>query len=197
MAEVRGATMAMSHKAFVFDWDAFRGELAPLLAASLGDGDTTRLVEFGHRHHYSLRDPYEGEPLGDNWAGRLRLGDVQEAAEIVLTRYYDPTADGGLGEAWLWLEDHLDAEQRPALLGNQFGPEGAPFDPGRMGSYFQDGSTARRSLGGAPQGRSPGVFGLHLVARTGRQVGQGPVRDVLTRAIGCTDASVGFAWTAR
>jgi hypothetical protein len=138
--------MSMSHKAFIFDWDAFQRELAPLLEASLGDGDSTRLIEFGERYRHSLCDPYEGDPLGGEWAGRLGVGDVHEVADFVLTRYYDPTADGGLGEAWLGLEEHLDAEQRMAILGKPFGPARAAFDPGRMGSYFQDRETARRSL---------------------------------------------------
>lgn len=67
-------------------------------------------------------------------------------ADFVLTKYYDPREDRGLGEAWQVVEGRLDAEQRLALLGQPFGPEETPFDPGRMGSYFQDGDTARRSL---------------------------------------------------
>jgi hypothetical protein len=138
--------MSMSHKAFVFDWEAFHSELAPLLAASLEDGDLDRLLQFGDRHRHFLRDPYEGERLGENWASTLGVGDTQEVAEFVLTRYYDPTEDGGLGEAWQEIDAHLDAEQRLALLGQPFGSEESPFDPGKMGSYFQDCDTARKSL---------------------------------------------------
>jgi hypothetical protein len=152
-------SMSMSHKAFVFDWEAFRGELAPLLAASLEDGDPARLVEFGGRHRESLRDPYEGEPLGDDWAEHLEVGDVQEVADFVLTRYYDPTADGGIGEAWAEIEARLDAGQRLALLGRPFGPEETPFDPGRMGSYFQDGDAVRRSLEVLRQADGPELRG--------------------------------------
>lgn len=150
----------MSHKAFVFDWDNFQSELAPLLESGLRDGDTTRLVDFGDRHFDSLRDPYEGEPLGEDWSESLGAGDVQEVADFLLTRYYDPTQDGGLGEAWLGLEDHLDSEQRQALLGQPFGPEGAPFDPGRMGSYFQDGASVRKSLDGLRPTRRPELTGF-------------------------------------
>jgi hypothetical protein len=152
--------MSMSHKAFILDWDAFRLELAPLLESSLRDGDTTRLFQFGDRHLESLRDPNEGEMLGDDWAGGLGGGDVQEVADYLLTRYYDPTEDVGLGEAWLGLEDHLDAEQRRALLGQPFGPEGATFDPGRMGSYFQDGAAVRRSLVALRQTTRPELRGF-------------------------------------
>src|SRR4051794_21853672 len=131
--------MSMSHKAFVFDWGAFHKELAPFLIEALENGDPTRLVEFGDRHRHSLRDPYEGECLGEKWSERLEVGDVQEVADFVLTRYYDATEDRGLSQAWLELESLLDAEQRLALLGRPFGPEEMLFDPGRMGSYFQDG----------------------------------------------------------
>lgn len=138
--------MSMSHKAFVFDWNGFQSELAPLLARSLADGDTVRLIEFGSRHQISLREPYEGEPLDPDWIEHLEIGDVQEVADFVLTRYYDPTQDRGLGGLWSVLDDSLDAGQRQALLGRTVGPETEPFDPGRMGSYFQDEETARKSL---------------------------------------------------
>jgi hypothetical protein len=138
--------MSMSHKAFVFDWEMFGRELAPLLAASLEDGDTVRLVEFGDRHRHFLRDPYKGERLGENWPGSLGVGGIQEVADFVLTRYYHPTEDGGLGEAWQEIDARLAAEQRLALLGQTFGSEESLFDPGKMGSYFQDCDTARKSL---------------------------------------------------
>ena len=138
--------MSMLHKAFIFHWDAFRTELGPLLAASLHDLDTTRLIEFADRHRRSLRDPYDSERLSENWADQLEVGDVQEVGDFLLTKYYDPKEDRGLGEAWLLLEDSLDAEQRQALLGQPFGPEKARFDPGRIGSYFQNGDSTRRSL---------------------------------------------------
>jgi hypothetical protein len=130
------------------------------LGSNLRDGDTTRLVEFGDRHRESPRDPNEGERLGDDWAGGLGGGDVQEVADFLLTRYYDPTEYLGLGEAWLGLEDRLDAEQRRALLGQPFGPEGATFDPGRMGSYFQDGAAVRRSLVVPRQATRPELRGF-------------------------------------
>ena len=41
--------------------------------------------------------------------------------------------------------DRLSPEAKPCLLGAPFGPPGNLFDPGRMGSYFQDSAEAIRS----------------------------------------------------
>jgi hypothetical protein len=89
-----------------------------------------------------VRDPYEGEPLTEDWRSKLEAGDVQELADFAVTRYYQPSADFGIGEAWQALSNELPEAERAALLGSPF--EG--FDPGRMGSYFQSERVAAHSL---------------------------------------------------
>ena len=138
--------MSMSHRAYLFDWRSFRDELAPLLEASLADHDVARLIAFANAHLSSLSDPYEGDPVTDDWMPCLENGDEQEIADYLLTKYYDPSADLGLGHAWLQLESSLPEEARAALLGRPFGPEQNLFDPGRMGAYFQDEEMTRTSL---------------------------------------------------
>lgn len=141
-----GSHMTMSHKAYWFDWDAFRDQLASRLMSSLANRDAAPLIEFGNAHLASLSDPYEGNPLQSDWADALGAGDVQTAADYVLTKFYRPTEDFGVGDMWLAVEGALSVEQRAALLGKPFGPEPDLFDPGRMGSYFQDASECRTSL---------------------------------------------------
>jgi hypothetical protein len=53
--------------------------------------------------------------------------------------------DEGLGACWLHVSEWLPQPQRAALLGTSFGPAGNLFDPGRMGSYFQDWLTVQGS----------------------------------------------------
>ncbi|MEI8197241.1 MAG: hypothetical protein WCI73_15190, partial [Phycisphaerae bacterium] len=130
--------MSFSHKAFVFDWRQFNAELAKPLAESLRDGNTKRLIAFGERHLRLLRDPYEGLMLPTNWGEQLSEADIQEVADYVLTKFYNPTEDGGIGDAWLDIEVQLHADEREALLGMPFGEKTHVFDPGRMGSYFQN-----------------------------------------------------------
>ena len=139
--------MSMSHKAYVFDWQSFHGELAPLLMRSLTVNDVGRLIEFGNANLPMLTDPYEGEPLADGWTSDLEAADVQEVADYVLTKFYDPADDRGIGDVWRTAEATLSKQQSAALLGKPFGPASNPFDPGRMGSYFQDEAMCRTALG--------------------------------------------------
>ncbi len=137
--------MSFSHKAYEFDWEAFRAELAPVLNRCLADSQAQPLIDFVNRHRESVSDPYEGEPLDADWEDRLEIADVQELADYALTRYYDPTSDCGLAEAWMDLEATLDGDSRRALFGEAFGPPGHPFDPGKMGSYFQSPDAVKES----------------------------------------------------
>jgi hypothetical protein len=138
--------MSMSQKAFVFDWANFQSELAPRLAKSLASDDAAPLVEFATAHLALLRDPDAGGSLDADWIERVDVRDVQVVADHVLTKYYDPADDGGVGDTWLKLDDELQGDARAALLGEPFGPPGRLFDPGRMGSYFQSEVAVPRSL---------------------------------------------------
>lgn len=131
--------MAMEHKAFLFRYAAFDAELRPVLEASLRSGDVAPLAAFIEAERRHLRDPYEGEPLGSDWAESLEGGDVDQYGDFALTKYYDPADDRGLGPRWQVIQEALAgrAEAVTAVLGQPLGSEGHWFDPGRMGSYFQ------------------------------------------------------------
>lgn len=134
--------MSFSHKAFVFDWSAFELELAPQLKLALQQDDAGRLETFIEVRRSSLRDPYEGEPLPEDWRSMLEAGDIQELADFALTRYYQPSSDFGIGEEWSIFSEGLSEAERLAFLGSAL----ADFDPGRMGSYFQSTRVAKASL---------------------------------------------------
>jgi hypothetical protein len=144
--QARSPLMSMSHKAFAFRWADFQRELAPILLSALTDTQPQALIDFANANFEALFNPYTAEPLKDDWREQLEVGDVQELGDFVLTKYYDPSEDAGLGDQWMRLEAHLGGTGKVALLGNPFGPAGKYFDPGRMGSYFQDEATVRRSL---------------------------------------------------
>jgi len=76
----------------------------------------------------------------------LRIFDVQEFGRLALTRFYDPMEDYGLVHDYLDLSEHLPEADLTALLGTPFGPPGAYFDPGRLGSYFQTPQEVVKSL---------------------------------------------------
>ncbi len=139
--------VSMSHKAFTFDWDAFDSNLAPILLASLDADDGAELAEFIEQERHRLTDPYNGDPLPEDWRSRLEAGGVQELADFALTRYYRVRGgDRGVGPAWLGLSESLSDEQSQALLGAPFGIGDYWFDPGRLGSYFQSPAMVRQSL---------------------------------------------------
>lgn len=138
--------MSFSHKAFAFDGHTFERQLAPMLRQALAQGGTSALDAFIDTHRAVLKDPYEGEPLSPDWRSQLDAGDVQELADFALTRYYDPKADFGIGDAWGGLGPDLSGVQEQALLGAALEEGGQTFDPGRMGSYFQDPGCVAKSL---------------------------------------------------
>lgn len=130
--------MPMSHKAFAFDWQAFQpDELPGLLTSALETGDPSRVLAYVERNRAVLKDPYEGDPLGEGWKDQLGNRDVHEYGDYALTRFYDPAADHGLGYCWNEIDDTLPDEDRKVLLGSPLGPGHNRFDPGRYGSYFQ------------------------------------------------------------
>lgn len=155
--------MSMSHKAFLFDWKGFQQEVASLLTSCLEGNDPARLVALANANLDELKDPYEGQPIDENWTEQMENGDVQEVADFVLTKFYDPTADAGLGDIWLQIDDEAETSVRSALLGDPFGPQTQVFDPGRMGAYFQSPETCERSLAvlrSQDQGKLDGFIGL-------------------------------------
>ena len=133
----------MEHKGYAFDWQAFERELYPVLLKALETGDLHELIAFIERNRDQLSDPYEGAPLNDRWQAMLSNRDAHEYGDYALTKFYDPGQAMGVGEAWIELSERLPAR---ALLGEALGPKGNPFDPGRMGSYFQRPEQVRASL---------------------------------------------------
>lgn len=137
----------MEHKAFLFDHASFERELRPSLEDALGTGDTSRLVSFIEANRHARRDPYEGEPLGADWIAHIEVGDAHQYGDVALTKYYRPTDDIGLGLAWERVQDLVTAARcaTSPILGTTVGPRANPFDPGKMGSYFQSASMVRDS----------------------------------------------------
>lgn len=131
--------MTMAHRAFAFDYTKFHDELRPVLVGALETADTAGLRAWIDANLGVLVDPYEGEPLPKNWQAVLEVGDVHELGDYALTKYYDGDLDIGLDADWQELTELLEKSGLDAALtlGTPLGPEQAPFDPGRQGSYFQ------------------------------------------------------------
>jgi hypothetical protein len=68
--------MSMQHKAFVFDYHAFQGQLSVVLREALGAGRVSALAEFIKRNIGALRDPNTGERLGVDWESAVVPKDV-------------------------------------------------------------------------------------------------------------------------
>ena len=140
--------------------------------------DGAELAEFIQQQRGRLTDPYNGDPLPEDWRALLESGDVQELANFALTRYYRVWDDHGVGGAWLGLRESLTERQSRALLGAPFGDGDRLFDPGRLGSYFQ----------------SPVITHQSLVALAGLAAEEvQPFRELLAecaaRGSGCTSPS--------
>jgi len=129
--------MSMIHKAFVFEYDAFQSDLRAKLEQSLQTGDVEPLQEFIQSNRSRITDPYEGEPLADDWESLIESKDAHKYGDFALTRYYDPREDIGLGADWDRVDDLVGSEGTAIVLGTPFGPSDNPFDPGKMGSYLQ------------------------------------------------------------
>jgi hypothetical protein len=139
--------MSFDHKAFLLDERRFRAELAPALERALA-GDRGPIVAFLDAHAGELRDPYDGEPVGDGFREAIAEADADALGDLALTCFYDPSDDLGLGPAWPAIEARLaDAGLDPAaFLGERFGAADARFDPGQMGSFFQSEADVARNL---------------------------------------------------
>jgi hypothetical protein len=133
----------MEHKAFLFDGDRFDEELRPTIEAALSTGDCVPLVDFICDDLDVLTDPYEGEPLPPDWDSMLETKDAHDYGDFALTKYYDPTADIGLGASWERLQELVASDPdivTSRIPGATIGPADSPFDPGKMGAYFQSAS---------------------------------------------------------
>lgn len=138
--------MSMCHKAFILDYGPFEREIAPILFEALLAGDSRDLAKFIDANQQSLALPWDASPLPSAWRTVVGSRDVQQVADIVLTKYYDADEDHGLQEHWTAVSERLPNEARLSLLGEPFGPTTMLFDPGRMGAYFQDPARVVQSL---------------------------------------------------
>jgi hypothetical protein len=141
--------MSLEHKAFIFDVERFSTELKPLLESSLLSGDVDRIRAFVVSNKSSLTDPYEGEPLEEDWEDMIEDKDVHQYGDFALTKYYSPTHDVGLGYDWEDLQKIFSVVTSVSfspVLGEPLGRESEYFDPGKMGSYFQTSNQVLESL---------------------------------------------------
>jgi hypothetical protein len=138
----------VEHKAFVFDFTGFDGELRSILEKALEDHSVEGLASFIDENLGSLTDPYEGEPLSDTWREAIEAPDAHQCGDFALTKYYSPREDIGLGYGWEKVQELLLEQlgNDAPLLGSTVGPPGNLFDPGKMGSYFQSGPQVEMNL---------------------------------------------------
>jgi hypothetical protein len=150
--------VAMSHKAFTFDWTRFDADdLYRIVVKALSSGDTAELGAYIDANLKDLKDPYEGKSLPKDWREMLENRDVHELADFALTRFYDPSQDWGIWDQWRAVDERLPAPDQVALLGTSLGSDGKYFDPGREGSYFQTLSQVSESLERLRNFRLPGL----------------------------------------
>jgi hypothetical protein len=136
--------VSMEHKAYVFDYTGFQERVAPVMYEALDSGDVDELIRFVEENRAHLTDPYEGAPLGDDWLNFVETRDAHQVGDFALTASYDPGANVGLGYEWERARDLLG---EVVVLGKPFGPPTTPFDPGKMGSYFQSPEDVELSRG--------------------------------------------------
>jgi hypothetical protein len=138
----------IEHKAFLFDFPGFDRELRELLESSLSSRDLHGLVSFINANLANLRDPYEGEPLDGRWEEMVATRDAHQYGDFALTKYYNPQADIGIGALWQDVQElisHSRVVEESPLLGRTIGPKDDPFDPGKIGAYFQSSEQVRQS----------------------------------------------------
>ena len=162
----------MDHKAFVFDYDAFRNELHDALVAALHTGNVAHLRSFISQHRDELTDPYEGAPLGDDWEAQVDAKDPHQYGDFALTKYYRVVDNLGLGPDWQHAEELLAREGigEALLLGCTIDS----FDPGKQGSYVQSPAMVIDGLAKIDA----------LLARSPELAGElGPVRALFATAV--------------
>lgn len=140
--------MSVCHKAYIFDFEGFSQELASLITAALQTGELGGLRAFISVNVGLLVDPYGGERLDDHWEQLLEYEDAHQLGDFALTKYYSPLAPRGAGEVWAkYFSDYDGYAEGLPFLGRVLGGATEPFDPGKMGSYFQTPSDVSISLG--------------------------------------------------
>jgi hypothetical protein len=155
--------MSMDHKAYGFSYDAFNTGLRPLLVDGLRTGDPAPIRQFIEANRDHVVDPYEAEPLDEDWEEKVDPKDIHTYGDFALTRYYSPLDDFGLDGEWMDLSDRLDAagigneltlghpvgipDREPfEVVGGEVGLAGTWFDPGKLGSFFQSPTMVREHL---------------------------------------------------
>ena len=140
----------MEHKAFLFDYGLFAQELKVILEDALQSGDVYALTSFINANLSDFRDPYEGDPLEADWEAMIATRDPHQFGDFAITKYYRPDKDIGLGKSWETLQNMIAADPlivESPILGSILGPRSNPFDPGKMGSYFQSAQQVQQSQG--------------------------------------------------
>ncbi len=139
--------MSFNHKAFIFDYDNFQKELAPILHKSLSNNKTKDLIDFVTKNIAVLKHPDDdGDIDQENWKEVFDPKDPHSIGDLALTKYYDPSDDYGLAEHWRHIDEALPEKFRTALIGSAFGPEKNFFDPGQMGTYIQSPKDVKESI---------------------------------------------------
>jgi hypothetical protein len=145
--------MSISHKAYLFDHAEFSRELSEPLFTALASGDIQSLREFIERFRPRLTDPMTGESTAEDWETSYRhQSDVQQYADLALTKYYDPESNLGLDYGFDALGSFLEAVPKvrrvagPLICGYLFGPKGRRLDPGYMGTGLLSSADVRRQL---------------------------------------------------
>lgn len=131
----------MDHKAYLFRYDQFQQELAGSLQRSLQTDEVGPLRRFINRYRASLTDQETEEALAEDWEEVYGAPpDVQQYADLALTRYFDVNENLGLGHgfdalsAYLRSVASLSGQAGALICGERFGPKGQRLDPGQMGT---------------------------------------------------------------
>jgi hypothetical protein len=74
--------VSTEHKAYAFAYKPFSTELKPVLEAALASGNCRELIDFIERERSNLTDPYEGEPLGDDWEQLMEFKDAHQYGDF-------------------------------------------------------------------------------------------------------------------
>ncbi|OAB38857.1 hypothetical protein [Paenibacillus glacialis] len=133
--------MAMEHKAYLFDTDAFSEELGEIIIASGATNDIDSLKAFITKNMGKVRSVYTGELLNNEWEKEIENGSVQELTDFAMTCYYSPEEELGFSYTWDALLEALSMVSPKFhpdyyILGRQLESGGFTLNPGGMGLGF-------------------------------------------------------------